>query len=66
MMFKDRNEEKEGFMDSSGIHGSSAMLELGWQVKPSERSSWMVDVGAVGWVGHQKGVAFQVQMKKAF
>ena len=52
--------------DSSGIHGSSAMLELGWQVKPSERSSWMVDVGAVGWVGHQKGVAFQVQMKKAF
>ena len=52
--------------DSSGIHGSSVMLELGWQVKPSERSSWMVDVGAVGWVGHQKGVAFQVQMKKAF
>ena len=42
------------------------MLELGWQLKPSKKSHWMVDLGAVGWIGYQKGITCQAKIKKAF
>ena len=48
------------------MKGSSGMLELGWQVKPVERSVFIIDVGAVGWIGHQKGVTFQAKLKRDF
>ena len=50
----------------SGTNGSSFMLELGWQYKPSKDNPWMVDVGAVGWLGHQKGFSIGAKMKKEF
>ena len=50
----------------SRIKGSSGMIEMGWQYKPSEKVPWMVDAGLVGWAGHQKGVTFQVKLKKSF
>ena len=46
--------------------GSSGMIELGWQLKPSKKSPWMLDLNAVGWVGHQKGITCQAKIKKAF
>ena len=52
--------------ESSNMRGSSAMIELGWQVKPTEQSPWMVDVGATGWVGHQKGFTVQAKLMKSF
>lgn len=51
---------------SSKIKGSSGMIELGYQLKPSERVPWMIDAGLVGWIGHQKGLSFQVKVKKSF
>ena len=40
------------------LKGSSGMLELGWQVKPS-KSPVTIDLGLTGWVGRQQGVTFQ-------
>ena len=51
---------------SSKIKGSSGMIELGYQLKPSESVPWMIDAGLVGWIGHQKGLSFQVKAKKSF
>lgn len=47
-------------------NGSSGMIELGWELKPHERVPWVVDLGAVGWIGQQKGLTFHAKVKKSF
>lgn len=49
-----------------GVRGSSGMLELGWQLKPTPNSAVMLDSALVGWVGKQKGFSFQLKLKKDF
>ena len=49
-----------------GLKGSSGMIEFGWQLKPTPNSAVMLDSALVGWVGTQKGFAFQCKMKKDF
>lgn len=49
-----------------GVRGSSGMVELGWQLKPTPNSAVMLDSALVGWVGKQKGLSFQVKLKKDF
>ena len=50
----------------SSTRGSSGMIELGWQIKPTKESPIMLDINATGWVGMQKGVGVQLQFKQAF
>ena len=50
----------------SGQNGSSAMLEIGWQIRPNPNSPWFVDLNATGWIGMQKGVTAQIRIKKDF
>ena len=47
-------------------NGGSGMFELGWEIKPHAAVPWVVDLGAVGWVGQQKGLTFHAKVKKAF
>ena len=49
-----------------GLKGSSGMIEFGWQLKPTPNSAVMLDSALVGWVGTQKGFAFQCKLKKDF
>lgn len=46
--------------------GSTGILELGYQYRPTERSPWALDFNALGMVGNEKGVSFQMKIKKAF
>ena len=57
---------KERHTPSSGMSGSSGMLELGWQVKPLKNNPWMLDINTTGWVGKQQGVTAMAKIKKAF
>ena len=50
----------------TGLKGSSGMIELGWQLKPTQNSAVMLDSALVGWVGKQKGLSFQIKLKKDF
>ena len=50
----------------SSTSGSSAMVEMGWQVKPMKNSPWMLDLGVNAWVGMQQGVAATFKFKKSF
>ena len=50
----------------SGLKGSSGLIELGWQIKPSKNSTVMLDTSAVAWFGHQRGATFQMKFKRAF
>ena len=52
--------------NESSMKGSSGLLELGWQIKPSKASPIMLDLGAVGWIGYQEGITCHVKFKKAF
>ncbi len=47
-------------------NGSSGMFELGWEIKPHAAIPWVVDLGAVGWIGQQKGLTFHAKVKKSF
>lgn len=49
-----------------GVKGSSGMIELGWQLKPTPNSAVMLDSSLVGWIGKQKGLSFQIKLKKDF
>lgn len=49
-----------------GAAGSSLMVELGWQVKPQQDSRVALDIGAVGWLGHQRGASAHVKFNYAF
>lgn len=49
-----------------GLKGSSGMVELGWQLKPTPNSAVMLDSALVSWFGTQKGFAFQCKLKKDF
>ena len=53
-------------LPSTKSQGSSGMLELGWQIKPTESSPWLLDMNVAGWMGHQEGVTFQMKVKKEF
>ena len=48
------------------VKGSSAMIELGWQIKADGRSNWIVDINTTGWMGLQKGLNFTAKVKKDF
>ena len=48
------------------LHGSSGMMELGWQVKPSKKSPLTVDLAVTGWTGKQEGVEFRLGTKWDF
>lgn len=50
----------------ANLKGSSGMLELGWQIKPSSKNHWMVDMNCTGWAGLQKGITVTAKMKKSF
>ncbi len=47
-------------------NGSSGMFELGWELKPHAAIPWVVDLGAIGWIGQQKGLTFHAKVKKSF
>ncbi len=47
-------------------YGSSGMLELGWQIRQSARSSSALDINVTGWMGKQHGVTTGVKFKKVF
>lgn len=47
-------------------HGSSGMLELGWQIRQSARSTSALDINVTGWMGKQHGVTTGVKFKKVF
>ncbi|MBO6177948.1 MAG: autotransporter outer membrane beta-barrel domain-containing protein [Selenomonadaceae bacterium] len=49
-----------------GASGSSFMIELGWQVKPAATSRIALDIGAVGWLGHQRGGSAHVKFNYSF
>lgn len=56
---------KDYSTSKSNMKGSSGMLEFGWQLKPSNKSPWMLDLNTVGWIGYQKGVTLQAKCKRA-
>ena len=47
------------------VQGSSAMMELGWQMKP-DKSPLAIDLGVTGWAGKQRGVSGQLGFKWNF
>ncbi|MBO4780366.1 MAG: hypothetical protein J5497_07000, partial [Selenomonadaceae bacterium] len=51
---------------SSGNHGTSGMLELGWLIKPNKTNPWMLNLHATGFVGHQKGMSATFKFQKEF
>ena len=55
-----------GGMHGDGNKGSSGMIELGWQIKPSKTNPWLLDFNAQGWCGHQRGGSLMAKMQKSF
>ena len=47
-------------------NGGSGMFELGWELKPHDAIPWVIDLGAIGWIGQQKGLTFHAKVKKSF
>ena len=50
----------------SKVKGSSAMIELGWQLQANKKSAWVVDFNVTGWAGMQQGVTATAKIKKSF
>ena len=50
---------------SKGLKGSSGMIELGWQIKPSKSNPWLLDINATGWVGYQRGFNATARMQRS-
>ena len=50
----------------SKVRGSSAMLELGWQMQANKKSAWCVDFNVTGWTGIQRGITGSAKIKKSF
>ena len=50
----------------SDVKGSSAMIELGWQLQANKKSAWVVDLNVTGWAGIQKGLTAGAKIKKSF
>ena len=48
------------------VKGSSAMIELGWQMQANKKSAWVVDFNVTGWTGIQQGVTASAKIKKSF
>ena len=42
------------------------MVELGWQMKPEDRSPVTLDLGLTGWVGKRRGVGGHVSVSWSF
>lgn len=40
------------------LRGTSGLMEIGWQIKPSQGGRFYTDLGLTGWVGRQRGVTF--------
>ncbi|MBO4401440.1 MAG: hypothetical protein J5809_06300 [Selenomonadaceae bacterium] len=51
---------------SEGASGSSAILELGWQIRPVRSNPWALDIKAVGWMGFHQGFNVLANMQKSF
>ncbi|MBR1419581.1 MAG: hypothetical protein IJ575_00765 [Selenomonadaceae bacterium] len=51
---------------STKMQGSSGLLEMGWQFKPTSTSPWMLDLNVAGWIGHQEGITASLKVKKEF
>lgn len=51
---------------SDGASGSSAILELGWQIKPLRDNPWALDIKAVGWAGFHQGFNVLANIQKSF
>ena len=51
---------------SPSLKGSSGMVELGWQMKPEDRSPVTLDLGLTGWVGKRRGVGAHVSVSWSF
>jgi outer membrane autotransporter protein len=51
---------------SPSLKGGSAMLELGWQVKPDQKSPLTLNLSATGWAGKQEGLSFNAGANWAF
>ena len=47
-------------------HGASGMLEFGWLIKPNKNNSWMLDLNATGFIGHQRGLSGTIKLQKEF
>lgn len=50
----------------SDVKGSSAMIELGWQLQANKKSAWVVDFNVTGWTGIQQGITATAKIKKSF
>ncbi|MCH3951562.1 MAG: hypothetical protein LKE33_11600 [Acidaminococcus sp.] len=48
---------------SPSLKGSSGMLELGYEAKPSKDSNMTMDFALTGWCGKQEGVSFRLGAK---
>ncbi len=57
---------RQGSAPSPSMKGSSGMIELGWQVKPGEKSPMIIDLGVTGWVGKQRGITANLQANWTF
>ena len=47
---------------SPTMKGTSGLIELGWQMKPSEGGHFYTDLGLTGWVGRQRGITFNANL----
>ena len=47
---------------SPTLKGASGMLELGWLMKPTDRSPMTLDLGLTGWAGRRRGLGAHVSM----
>lgn len=53
-------------LPSTGSKGVSAMIEVGWMLRPRKENPWLLDITATGWLGKQKGLTAVANIKKAF
>ena len=63
---KGRKTIPERGQTSCMVRLGSGMFELGWELKPHDAIPWVIDLGAIGWIGQQKGLTFHAKVKKSF
>ena len=51
---------------SPSMKGLSAMLELGWRMKPNAHSPLTIDLNAGAWAGKQQGYTLSAQFQWAW
>lgn len=48
----------------SGLKGDYGLIELGWQLKPSQNSPMMLDTSLVGMIGDHRGISLNAKFKR--